>query len=362
MTDNFSKTQNRSSALDLLRFMAVVFVFFGHYTDTFNDTYQIVPANHKYNFISRYATMALMIFFMVSGYVITMTSIKRNLKDFLIIRLSRIYPLFWVSCLLAFILPRVMNAHSYLAYTSFKVFLANLTMIPLAFGQPMINPVFHTLMVELIFYLFIAIIIVFKLWHQILIIISIMLFYCTLHLFDTSLGPHSMIIPFTAGMLFYFIHIKYSSNWKLYSLLSVNYICSLGGAKPLAAQLGTFYNDPNAINQWVMLAIITFVYLIFLLIALKKINIKPHPIFQILGEIAYPFYLFHIYFLFFYWYFSSSVQADLLLFGILFIVILISWILNKFVEKPLSKFTSDTFKIIINFHNRKNTFTSIDNT
>ncbi|MGA0556460.1 acyltransferase family protein [Larkinella sp. VNQ87] len=336
---------NRFGALDLLRFLAVLAVFFGHYTDTFNYVYRIVPANLKYTVVSRYAVAALLLFLMISGYVVTMTSIKRNLEEFSITRLSRIYPLFWISCFFAFVLPRVIPAnHSYLAQVSFKTFLFNLTMVPVLFGHPLINPVYHTLITELVFYTLIGIIIYFKLWNRILTVISIFLTICLASEIFTNESVYIFLLPFPAGMLFYLIRIKYAKSWKLYTLLAIDFILTLLKTKPLAEQLSSTYKEPNSHNMWIFSAIITVLFILFLLIILNKITIRGNSFLQLLGDITYPFYLFHLYFLFFYWYFSKTVQADVLLFGILFIALLTSWFLNIFVEKPLSRLAAITLK------------------
>lgn len=303
--------------------------------------YQIVPANLKYMWVSKYATTALLIFFMVSGYVVTMTSIKRDIKDFAISRLSRLYPLFWISCVVAFIMPRLFYTnHSYLAETSVKTFLVNLTMVPYLFGSPMINPVFHTLLTEMLFYFFIAIIIIFKLWSRILIILALLLALCVIGLFQHSFPYYLLIIPFSSGMLFYMINVDYASKLKLYPLLAVNFICAIMSTQVQADKLDIYYNGATTIDPWVLKGAITVIYLVFLLISTRVIQIRGRRIYQIMGELAYPFYLFHIYFLCFYWFFRNKIQPDVLLFGILFTIIFLSWILNILVEKPLSNLAS----------------------
>lgn len=337
MIKNKLSPSNRSGALDLLRFLAVVVVFFAHYTDTFNYVYHIVPENFKYIPVFKYGPTALLVFFTVSGYVVTMTSMKRNLKDFVITRLSRLYPLFWISCVAAFILPRLFYSnHSYLPDTSVKTFLYNLTMLPSAFGYQLINPVYHTLALEILFYIFIALIIVFKLWDKILIIIGIMLLLCIANLFKQDVPVYIIVNPFLAGMIFYLISIQYASKIKLFSLLAVNFFCSVSSSWYLAEQLDLAQKGEIVHHASVIISIITVIYLVFLLISIKVIRISGRPFFQLLGEIAYPFYLFHIYFLCFYWYFRNKVQADLLLFGILIIAIFTSWVINVLLEKPLS--------------------------
>jgi peptidoglycan/LPS O-acetylase OafA/YrhL len=330
-------TSKRSGTLDLLRFLAVVFVFFGHYTDTFNYTYQIVPENLKYMLFSKYATTALTLFFMISGYVVTMTSVKRNIQDFVITRLSRLYPLYWISCIVAFILPHLFYQNrSYLAEVSLTTFFVNLTMIPSVFLVQMMNPVFHTLLIELVFYIFISIIIIFKLWNNIVAVLCFMLSICIVTLFTPTFPLHIAVLPFLAGMVFYLISAQTLPRRTVYLLLAATYIIALASTTAQKEQMESFYKGAVVINPWILKVITSLYYLVFLLISLKVLHIPGRRIYQVLGELAYPLYLFHVYFLCFYWYFSKKIQPDVLLFGILFGTIITSWLINIFLEKPLS--------------------------
>jgi peptidoglycan/LPS O-acetylase OafA/YrhL len=353
MTHKTISKSERSGAIDLFRFLAVLFIFFSHYTDTYNYIYNIVPQNLKWSPISRYGSIALFVFFMVSGYVVTMTSMKRGIKDFSIARFSRIYPLFWVSCIVAFALPRLIHEHTYLMYSHFKVFVFNMTMMPQVFGSPMINPIFYTLLIELVFYFFIAFIILFKLWDKVLIVITLLLVYCLIHCCDKTISAGALILPFMAGMLWYFIKINHNALWKLYGLLFINYCCIIASSIPLIQNPGKLFKDPNPLNMWVVFVIITAIYIVFYLIILKKAIIKDTYLTRVLGEIAYPFYLFHIYFLFLYWYFRETIQADLLLLSVLMVVLAVSRLLNVWVEKPLSKWVSHLLYIITGFFSKK---------
>jgi len=337
MSESGTKLKSRSGALDLLRFIAVIIVFFGHYTDTFNYVYNIVPENLKYLPFSKYASLAMLIFFMVSGYVVTMTSVNKGIKDFAISRLSRLYPLFWISCAVAFIIPRLpFIQYHYLPYSTVKEFLVNLTMVPSVFGYVMINPVFHTLLIELLFYIFIALIIIFKWWNKITNVIAVMLALSLISLFSEDIYLHVLLTPFLGGMIFYLISVNFAGKLKLYGLLSVNFFCAIMSAKPLGLRLDQFHHIAGDHNLPVMIIIFTLIYLVFLLIAIKVFSISSGRILKMLGEIAYPFYLFHLYFLCFYHHFRNSIQADILLFGILFAAIGSSWLINWLIEKPLS--------------------------
>jgi len=337
----------RSGELDILRFLAVLIVFFAHFTDTFNQVYQIVPENLKYAPIFRYGPVALSLFFIISGYVVTMTSIKRNVQEFTVTRLSRIYPLFWVSCIIAFLLPRIFSTHSYLAVTSVQTFLANLTMIAPLFGQPMINPVFHTLIVELLFYLFIGITIYFKLWNRMLTVITIMLGLCILNGFFADQGLQTFFPAFASGMLFYFLKTGYGSKWKIFSLLLIAVAINVYTGKVLSLDIERIYNDNIQFKLHVYMTVIILVFILFYFISRGKFQIRNHPLFQVLGEIAYPFYLFHIYFLVFYWYFRDMIQPDLLLLGLAISITLVSWGINVYIEKPLSHLTAKFLTYLI---------------
>lgn len=221
-----------------------------------------------------------------------------------------------------------------------------MTMMPQVFKYEMINPAFHTLLTELCFYFFIAFIILFKLWDKILIVFALILAYCLACSQDLTISLHIFIPPFIAGMLFYFIKIKYKKAWMLYTLLAINYLCTLTTGRVLVIILDDYYKDPHALSIWTMSAIITFIYILFYFTVIVKPVIKDSKFTRTLGEIAYPFYLFHLYFLYLYWYFSKNIQPDLLVMTILGLILVISWAINIWVEKPLSRLASHILYLI----------------
>jgi peptidoglycan/LPS O-acetylase OafA/YrhL len=336
MAETTKILSKRNGALDLFRFIAVVLVFFGHFAHTFNYVYQIVPANLRYAYIIRYATPALMVFFMVSAYVVTMTAMNRRVQDFLVIRASRLYPLFWLSCITAYALARH-APHSYLAVLPFKTLLANLTMIPGVFGFELLNPVYHTLIIELSFYAAFILISLLKLWQNILVIILLTLGACIASVCLSNSTLYVLVTPFTGGMLFSFIQQKKYTQWKVYALLAVNCWLSVYSAWGKAAELNASYVDNLRCDPLVLAGIILFLYFLFLMIAQKKLRVPGYPLFQTLGMIAYPFYLFHLYFLGVYWYFRNTIQPDLLIFGLFGLITLLAWVLNRYIEKPCSE-------------------------
>jgi len=355
MTDTNLSKSKRSGALDLFRFLAIVAVYFGHFADTFNLTYNIVPENLSYNPVVKYFDPALMVFFMVSAFVVTMSTMKRSLKDFFVIRVSRLYPLYWISCIAAFFLSRFAAEHTYLARLPLKAFIANLTMFPGVFGFPFLNPVFHTMAIELCFYVFIMFILGFKLWNKILVIFTIVLVLCYINYFlAPAVQLYTLAAYFMGGMLFYFIFSKKYTQWKVYVLLAFNFSLSLLSCQATAAARSASYQQFNiVVNPWILVIIVTVIYLLFLLISLRKLNIPGYLLFQRLGEITYPFYLSHLYFLGIYWYFRNTIQPDLLLIFILILVLITAWTINVTIEKPLSRFATYIITTVANLFDKK---------
>jgi peptidoglycan/LPS O-acetylase OafA/YrhL len=336
----------RSGALDLLRFFASLLIFYFHFSDAFNSVYRIVPENLKYGSFIRYGICAMTIFFIISGFVITMTSMTRTVKDYMIVRFSRLYPLFWFSCAVTFLISRYLSIHSYLPpYVPLKTFLINLSMVPTLFGVEQLNPVYHTMVIELGFYTFILLIIIFKLWKHILSILAALVAICYIAIFYDS-GLNVLLSPFIAGMLFYFMYAKMYTQWKVMTLAALNFILGLLSAKNIAHDMNINFDGPNLCNPWILALLIACIYGLILLIALRKVNFSGNPVTRKLGEISYSFYLFHLNFLGIYWYYRNSLQPDLLLIAMAVLITVCCWGINVFIEKPSSKISVQVLALI----------------
>jgi peptidoglycan/LPS O-acetylase OafA/YrhL len=336
----------RQNELDLLRVIAALSVFLFHYTDSFNLVNKIVPDNFFIGTYARYGYMGVPLFFVISGYVVTMTAMNKTFTEFVISRVARLYPVFWLTCIIAYLLPRTLHQiPTFLPWPSIKLLLYNCTMIPSAFGKPMINPVFWSLLEEMHFYLLISIIIIFKLWDKIiLVIICWLIIYITV----TSLGYSrddgqvAILVPkhslyFITGMLFYLLKIDYTVKWKLKFFLLVMFLLCLVNAVFLSIGANMFYKSANPLSPYGFIIITVFIFLIFFLIANNRFFITSNNMLKLLGDVTYPFYLLHLYGLGLYWLLRNSVQSQVLLLLMLLILFCISYIINRYFEKPVLK-------------------------
>lgn len=339
-----SYKSNRQNEIDLLRIIAALTVFFFHYTDSFNYVFHIVPGNLFIGEFFRYGYMGVHLFFVISGYVVTMTAMKKSFTEFLISRAERLYPVFWLSCLIAAFLPRIFPyIHTFLSYPSLKAFIVNTTMIPSVFGVTMINPVFWSLLEEAHFYVIISIIIIFKLWNKILIVlICWLIIYVLLDSFGFARSDEQagVIVPknslyFIAGMLFYLLRAEFCSRWKLIAFLSVIFALCIVKSFTFAKYGNLGYKATDAFNVYGYILVNILIFLTFWLIANKKITIRSNRFLEKMGDLTYPFYLIHIYGLGLYWYLRDAVQGQVLLLILLLIILLVSFGINQYFEKPL---------------------------
>lgn len=137
----------RIQELDVLRGLAAVAVMIYHYTVVF-------PAmvNHTdYRLSVPYGVYAVHLFFMISGFVITLSlEHTRRPMDFVVSRFSRLYPVFWAAVLLTQTIVSVSPPAEF--SVSWRDALINLTMIAGPLRTPLVDNVYWSLVIELVFY------------------------------------------------------------------------------------------------------------------------------------------------------------------------------------------------------------------
>jgi peptidoglycan/LPS O-acetylase OafA/YrhL len=162
-TPRMSTTQAKDSRvhwIDSLRGIAAILVMVMHIWEVVHIKY---PSAINVNlgavldfFISSYLSLGkvgVVIFFLVSGYVIPYSLRNRTLKSFVTSRIFRLYPAYWFSILLFTIIVGV---------PSVKQLIANITMFQKFVGEEDLIGVYWTLQIELIFYFICAALFYFK--------------------------------------------------------------------------------------------------------------------------------------------------------------------------------------------------------
>ncbi len=133
--------------LDIVRFFAAFWVMNYHYLFGLGN-------NNEISWY-RYGNLGVQLFFIISGFVIIQSLSTHTLPQFIKNRFIRLFPLFWITCTLTFIISHVIPHTSNLGW---REYLVSMTMLGDIIHEVrgyglLIDPSYWTLTVELIFYI-----------------------------------------------------------------------------------------------------------------------------------------------------------------------------------------------------------------
>ncbi|MBA3488333.1 MAG: acyltransferase, partial [Longispora sp.] len=294
----------RLAVLDGLRLCAALFVVLFHYVGM-SPSHWGTPLDTTFPHlhpIAAYGWTGVQLFFLISGFVICMSSWGRRLGDFFISRVVRLYPAFWFAVIatttvvtLTPLLPVLVERHT------LSEVLVNLTMVHETFGITHVDPPYWTLWVEMRFYLLFAIVVWLGVNYQRVVT------FCGLWTIGAIIASGAkepvleyIFMPkhapfFIAGIAFYLIH-RFGPNLLLWGIVGVSWAHGLHHVRMHMNQ-----------HSWVVVAaIITFYFTLLAAIALglfsrpgkhvtpQVAGKKPRRgLLIIAGSLSYPLYLFH---------------------------------------------------------------------
>lgn len=327
---NYTKA-GRLYNIDALRGICVLFVFITHLA--------IAPW-----FIGRVGVAA---FFLVSGYVIPFSLQEngdiRSVIYFWIKRFFRLWPVYWLSIILAFfIMPSIADK-----FNAISIIL-NFTMLQGFFRVENVIPVYWTLQVELCFYFLISALLYFscmknRKYCTIIVIFFIFSYFCM------SLGrfyfgiKFPVAIPIAMSMMFFttLCRMRRLDGQNLPILLGAILLVSL---IPTCLLAYADVDKPGESSGYYITAYFSAFLLFFFFENLKKV---PY-ILVFLGGISYSFYLLHELVIFFVREYFSKFNIILNFVFVFFLTIVISWICFLFIEMPAQNFGRKVLRIIKN--------------
>jgi peptidoglycan/LPS O-acetylase OafA/YrhL len=250
-----------------------------------------------------YGVTGVDLFFMISGFVIYMSIVNaKTIQDFWFSRLTRLYPLYWFSIVIA-IIGFTLFTNQIIEHDK-RFVIGNLTMLQPIFRSKNLVQVYWTLYVELNFYVLISV-----LWHLKkldkieLIVCAIMLIFTAIIVIYQLSNDQSPVytrffivfrglVPlishfqmFAAGIIFYLIYTKGYSLFRLiilsFSFVLIAITHKIGGR--------VFY----FLNNGEHLCCCFIYYALFILIIHKKALFLKSSILVELGTISYALYLIH---------------------------------------------------------------------
>jgi peptidoglycan/LPS O-acetylase OafA/YrhL len=333
--------ENRIKVLDSFRGIAASIVVFFHLAQCTNIKFL------------NFGVTGVDLFFMISGFVIYLTLNKiTDWRDFLISRISRLYPIYWIVVSITAVLIYLTTSID--STTLLIRYVINLTMFQHYFKVEHLDFQYWTLTVEVQFYALMFLIFTKKWLNKIetisIFLLSICLIYDRIldqyfplvyHFIKNAFPLINHLPLFIAGIVFYRIWMHSFSYQRIFILL----LC-------FVIQLSLFNNGGQSngfitFNEYLIILIIYFS--LFFLFLIQKLKLIENTFLYFLGSISYSMYLFHQFF-------SVNILMPFLLkitqneyvsIIIAFSVnILISFVLTYYIEKPLTRLTKGSMKRI----------------
>lgn len=286
-------TNTKIGSINTMRFLAAILVLLYHFTFIFyfaKTTHVDMPI---FRYFSQYGYLGVELFFIISGFVISLSAENRNAFGFFKSRVGRLYPLFWVSVAITgiflFFGGGIINAN-----ITIPQFLLNLTMlsqlIPTRYGIGLLDPSYWTLAIEIKFYAIVFVLLLLKQFKRIesLSLIASSALMLAMLLFNLPLTWASY---FLAGIFFYKIYRNGMTNWRIYGLCSTFFI-SIHFALARIPSFEKNFAGTSFSPTIIVLHILAF-YIFFLLVSLNKLRVPNNAYINILGLLTYPAYLLH---------------------------------------------------------------------
>jgi peptidoglycan/LPS O-acetylase OafA/YrhL len=231
--------------------------------------------------------MGVPLFFMISGFVILWTATAKTPFSFVASRVSRLYPSFWVCVSLTAIVLWLVGEP-----VPWRTYLANLTMVPRQFGFPYVDGVYWTLWTELRFYALIFFLLLLRRLHRIEWVLPAWLVICAAGWKYEWLAPITLADDaalFCSGCYFYLIRTHGPSLGRWIGLAAST---AMSVVAALDRTVGMTKID--TLGAFVTVGVLVLLcHAVFLLVALRKWNLSPNPLWYWLGCLTYPLYLIH---------------------------------------------------------------------
>jgi peptidoglycan/LPS O-acetylase OafA/YrhL len=273
----------------------------GTLADTLSLIANRIPQNDYLNFVPfilgfwDIGKMGVLVFFLISGFVIPMSLLrprKRPLVTFALSRFFRLYPVYWLSVFLMCIVWTVFPVEG--IHWGWGQLLVNITMFQKFVGVADINGVAWTLQIELIFYAMCAGLFALKLIRNTKAIVGLwggLLFMgLAFAAFKFFTGKY---IPVALPMGLCYMVLGYLSRSVLLKneepLVTPTTFWGLVAITIGVAGLASYWGYTDDFFRYLA----TYTLAILMYFMAQKVLVKPAPFLKTLGKISYSVYLFH---------------------------------------------------------------------
>ncbi len=330
---------SRAYEIDLLRFCAALAVVFFHWT--FRGAASGGLSLLSYPWLmpaARYGYLGVELFFMISGFVILMSASGGTARDFVVSRLVRLYPAFWICCTLTFVWAWVAADPKFVFSAS--QYLVNLSMLSGFVDVPSIDGVYWSLFIEIRFYLLVLLILALGWMPRIERVLGLWLAFAVLQQVVRT-GPlwHWLVAQqaglFIGGATCYLIY-RHGGTVKRYGIVAGAWALALYRSNQDLAELEQQLGSPA--DPFTVGVIVSVFFALMLGVATGRLGVLRRPAWLPLGMLTYPLYLLHQnigYMVFNRWH--DSVNIHLLFWGSFVAVLTGAWAVHRWIERPLAR-------------------------
>jgi peptidoglycan/LPS O-acetylase OafA/YrhL len=333
---------SRVEALDLLRLVAVLAVVLYHF-GFWGPAAGGIPALPWLAPFAKYGFLGVPVFFIISGFVIAYSAEGRTAAGFAIARFSRIYPTFILCMTLTFLALLFWGPPHF--QTSPAQWLANLLIAATALGQPYMDAAYWSLVIEVVFYAWVAVLIAVGLFPRridAIILIWLAITFANELTIDAPLVEKLFLADdsgfFAVGLLIYEFY-RGRRGPMLYSMLALAIgtavFQSIHKLVRLAPHTGGVFDD------WIVAAIcLVSVAIIFAATQIRRVPL-PTGLVLALGGLTYPLYLLHMQLGYVLYYRLAPAGAVAPVVALILGMMLLSWAVWRYLERPVQRWTRE---------------------
>lgn len=335
----------RLFALDGLRLLCALAVAGYH----FGDSWRLDGVHPPAYFLPDaapvliYGFLGVEVFFLISGFVILLSSWGRTVREFAASRAARLYPAFWAGVAITTAVAAALPISGGLPFARLPEggdLLVNLSMLAEPLNTPLVDTVYWTLWTELRFYLIVACVLAAGLSDRRVKVLGTVWLAAAVGMpAFPGAALHEVVMPefapyFIAGMTMFLLRRDRRDAWS-WLLLVACWLVSLQHVHVRVLDLKPGFE----VAVWPVPVLLTVAYGGLLAIALGATDRIGWRWLGTAGALSYPFYLLHQragYSLIRTLHAATGLPAPLLIGGVVLVLLLVAWLVHRIVERPLA--------------------------
>ncbi|GAA0827695.1 acyltransferase family protein [Streptosporangium amethystogenes subsp. fukuiense] len=335
--------RDRLYEIDALRIAAAVSVAIYHYVFSGYAGGAIrigFPAGSE---LARFGYLGVDMFFLISGFVVLLSAWNRRPGAFLVSRIVRLYPAFWVAVTITALVSVTLSMGRY--PVTLVQYLANLTMFNSLPDIPNIDVVYWTLWAEIRFYALVFVLawigitrsrVVGMLWGWLALTFLLQsgVLPAPAHSVADLVVQSQFSHYFIAGMALCLVY-RFGLSAQLAAIVLISFGNAVYRGIEFAGKVGTRYR--TEIESSVVVAVIVAIFIVLFLVSLRVTRRLGRPWFAVAGALTYPLYLIHAHVGFIVFdRLGGIVQRYVLLVGMVALMCLAAYVIHILVERPLA--------------------------